>query len=214
MSSLDHQINYWDTTGTEKTFTHPVELTWLSRLGPDARILDYGCGYGRLAGLLLQEGFRDVEGVDFSPKLVDRAREQHPGARFTVLTEPPALGRPDGSVDAALLIAVLTCIPTDDGQRGLIDELRRVLRPGGLLYLSDMCLQEDERNRSRYARFAAQYGTYGVFETSDGAVCRHHRPEWLRELLAGFDVVAEREVVARTMSGNPARITQLLAARA
>ncbi|MCX4751558.1 hypothetical protein OG455_39685 [Kitasatospora sp. NBC_01287] len=108
---------------------------------------------------------------------------------------------------------LLTCIPTDEGQRELIAELRRVLRPGGLLYLGDMCLQPDDRNHARYQRFAPEYGTYGVFETGDGAVCRHHAPEWLRELLTGFDLVATREVSTETMNGNGALVTQFLAAR-
>jgi SAM-dependent methyltransferase len=116
----------------------------------------------------------------------------------------------DGSVDVVLLFAVLTCVPSDAGQRELVAELHRVLRPGGLLYLSDLCLQEDQRNRSRYQRFAAKYGTYGVFETGDGAVCRHQTPDWLHGLLADFDPVATREITVETMNGHPARATQLL----
>jgi hypothetical protein len=105
---------------------------------------------------------------------------------------------------------VLTCIPTDTGQRDLAAELRRLLRPGALLYLSDMCIQDDERNRARYARFAAKYGVYGIFETDDGAVCRHHEPGWLRELLTGFEPVVCQDISVQTMNGHPAHVTQLL----
>jgi hypothetical protein len=105
---------------------------------------------------------------------------------------------------------VLTCIPTDAGQLELVAELRRLLRPGALLYISDMFIQDDQRNRARYETFAAKYGVYGVFETGDGAVCRHHEPSWTRRLLAGFDQVASREVSVQTMNGHPAHITQLL----
>lgn len=38
--SLDRQADYWNSTGAAKTFTYPLELTWLSDLAPDARILD------------------------------------------------------------------------------------------------------------------------------------------------------------------------------
>lgn len=134
--------------------------------------------------------------------------------RFSVLDDPPSLPHADTSVDAILLFAVLTCIPGDAGQRRLVAELHRVLRRGGLIYLSDMCLQPDERNRARYRAFAARYGTYGVFETGDGAACRHHAPEWLHELLAGFDRVAERDVAASTMNGHPATVSQILVRKA
>ncbi|MGC0318621.1 class I SAM-dependent methyltransferase [Kitasatospora acidiphila] len=213
MADIDQQLEYWDTTGAVKTFTHPVAAEWLTGLDDDARVLDYGCGYGRLAGRLQELGFRRIEGVDLSPALVARAGATYPGARFSVLTDPPRLDLPGGGTDLALLFAVLTCIPTDEGQRGVVDELRRVLRPGGLLYLSDYCLQPDERNQARYDRFSAEYGSYGVFETGDGAVCRHHAPEWLRELLAGFEVVRTREIDVATMNGHPARITQWLLSR-
>lgn len=210
MVDLDNQLGYWNSTGASKTFGHPVEPSWLEGLDRQAHILDYGCGYGRLAGQLAEWGFDNVEGVDVAPNLVARARAQRPGARFTVLDAPPRLDRPDSSVDLILLFAVLTCLPSDAGQRKLVAELRRVLRPGGLLYLSDLCLQADQRNRSRYQQFAATYGSYGVFETDDGAVCRHHTADWLDDLFVDFDRVATREVSVATMNGRPARATQLL----
>ncbi|WP_431942677.1 class I SAM-dependent methyltransferase [Micromonospora marina] len=213
MTDLDNQAGYWNSTGSAKTFGHPVARQWLDGIDRRARVLDYGCGYGRLAGLLVRWGFENVEGVDVAPRLVSRAVQEQPDARFTVLTSPPHLDHPDDSVDLVLLFAVLTCIPGDAGQRELVTELGRVLRPGGLLYVSDLCLQEDDRNRSRYERFAAKYGTYGIFETDDGAVCRHHTTEWLDQLLGDFDVVASRDVAVETMNGRPARASQRLAAK-
>lgn len=213
MGALDNQLEYWNATGAAKTFGHPVEPAWLDRIDRRARILDYGCGYGRLSGLLAERGFVDVEGVDVAPNLIARARERQPSTRFAVLDDPPHLPHDDNGIDAVFLFAVLTCVPTDDGQRALVAELRRVLRPGGLLYLSDLCVQDDRRNQDRYRQFAATYGTYGVFETGDGAVCRHHTVDWLHSLVTGFDVTATREVHVDTMNGHPAVATQLLASR-
>ncbi|MFE9763492.1 class I SAM-dependent methyltransferase [Streptomyces sp. NPDC005808] len=211
MSDLDSQTDYWDAAAGTKRFTHPLHMPWLDDVSRSAEILDYGCGYGRTMNVLEQQGFGNLCGVDASPGMIAEARRVHPGMRFAVLDTPPTLALPDESVDAVLLFAVLTCIPGDDAQRRLIGELSRVLKPGGLLYLSDLLLQDDQRNRDRYASFAEQYGTYGVFRTDDGAVCRHHAHDWFSSLLAGFDSLNTRHITVSTMNGHESAGIQILA---
>lgn len=48
-----------------------------------ARILDAGCGPGRVGGRLAELGHQ-VVGVDLDPALIDAAREDHPGADWLV----------------------------------------------------------------------------------------------------------------------------------
>lgn len=214
MPGLENQRAYWDTAGAMKTFTHPIDFSWLSSLAASARIIDYGCGYGRLTGLAQQQGFTNIEGVDTSASLIERARQNHPDLTFRVLPDPPLLPYPDASIDAVLLVAVLTCIPTNHGQRRLITELGRVLRPGGVLYVSDFLLQTDPRNVARYEKHANTYGNYGIFETDDGAVCRHHNAEWLQALLLDqFVVASTREITVETMNSHSATALQILANR-
>ena len=117
----------------------------------------------------------------------------------------------DASLDAVLLFAVLTCIPCDEAQKNLLGEFKRILRPGGLLLISDYPLQSDARNLERYRQFAAELGEYGRFRLRDGALLRHHRPEWFAELLGGYRLEQSVERDALTMNGNPARILQLWA---
>lgn len=212
MKDLGTQVDYWDSVGATKTFTHPVNLTWLEGASRDARVLDYGCGYGRVMAELTEHGFTNVSGVDLSPAMISRGRQSRPDLGFEVLASPPRLAHPSGSFDVVLLFAVLTCIPDDDAQRELVAELVRVLMPGGLLYVSDVVLQEDGRNRDRYVSYAQQYGTpYGVFATGDGAVCRHHHITELRALLKEFDILEERRIDAATMNGHQSTAAQLLA---
>ena len=103
-----------------------------------------------------------------------------------------------------LLFAVLTCIPTDDGQRGVISEVSRVLRPGGLLNISDLWIQIDLRNLDRYARGHEKYGTHGVFELPEGVVLRHQEPRSFEALTAGYETVALDHMVHETMNGHQA----------
>jgi SAM-dependent methyltransferase len=144
--------------------------------------------------------------VDISAALIERGRRERPGLRFDVIGSPPAIGRPAGSFELVVLFAVLTCVPGDEDQHALIAELRRLLAPGGLLYVSDVVLRSDERNRRRY-------DARGVFATDDGAMFRHHEAEHLRSLLSGFQLQAERHVEVASMNGNPTAALQLLARR-
>lgn len=69
------QVSYWDRVAHEKRFSHPLRLDWLERhSNQQARILDYGCGYGRTLAELSQAGFQNLAGVDFSGAMLARAR--------------------------------------------------------------------------------------------------------------------------------------------
>ena len=205
LSDLDNQFEYWNTEGTQKSFQHPLNLQRISqRLLADDRILDFGCGYGRCLGELFNSGYRNLIGIDFSPAMIATARAQYPEITFQVVQSLP-IPLPAESVDGALLFSVLTCVPTDEGQRAIIKELRRVLRPGGLLYLSDLTLQTDERNLARYARDQAKYGTYGVFDLPEGVTVRHHDPGWIETLTTDFEMVVLDHIEVLTMNGNPAK---------
>jgi SAM-dependent methyltransferase len=210
MSDLDSQVAYWDAAAATKTFTHPLHPPWLDGISRHAAILDYGCGYGRTLEELKQQGYDNLTGVDISPGMLERARHLHPAMHFAALQTPPLSPYQAADFDAVLLFAVLTCVPGDAAQRRLISELDRVLKPGGTLYISDLLLQEDERNRSRYGRYANHHGSYGVFETGDGAVCRHHSREWLSTLLTGFETIDTRTIPVPTMNGHEATGIQFL----
>ena len=73
MRSLDCQVEYWNDVGSSKTFAHPPNLARLARhLSLESRILDYGCGYGRVLGVLDQQGYSDLIGVDPAPAMIAR----------------------------------------------------------------------------------------------------------------------------------------------
>jgi SAM-dependent methyltransferase len=161
---------------------------------------------------LTAAGWMNALGVDFSASMIARGRREYPGLDLRHITGLP-LDEPDGAFDAVLLFAVLTCVPDDAEQRGLIAELRRLLRPGGLLYVSDYLLQPGDRYGSRYEAGRARHGVWGVWDREDGGVFRHHSRAALGALLSGFELAAERNVDTRTLSGAAISAIQLLLRR-
>lgn len=205
MKDLDCQAEFWNRVGLAKSFHHPVNLEVLARwVDREERILDYGCGYGRVLGLLRQHGYRNLIGVDIAEAMVAEGRRRFPGIRFEQCMDPPNVELAACSAGAVLLFSVLTCVPTDEGQRAIVRETGRLLRPGGLLYISDLWLQTDARNIDRYRRARAKYATYGVFDLAEGATMRHHDRRWIDALTRDYERVALEDVEVHTMNGHRA----------
>ncbi len=98
-----------------------------------SRILDAGCGQGRVGGHLAAAG-HDVVGVDLDPVLVAAARRSHPGARWLVgdLSELdlPAQGIADG-FDAVVCAGNVMTFVAVDTRREVLRRLRLHLRGAG-----------------------------------------------------------------------------------
>jgi SAM-dependent methyltransferase len=94
-------------------------------LGPGARLLDAGCGSGRMLDELAR--FGRVTGVDLSSEAVAASRARgHEVVRAAIEAMPFA----DGAFDLVTCLDVVEHTPDD---RATLAELRRVTRPGGLL---------------------------------------------------------------------------------
>jgi SAM-dependent methyltransferase len=102
-------------------------------------VLDVGTGTGRFPkALLSEEGFAgQVWGLDISPGMLRRARDRLSlfGDRCTlILEDADALPFPDETFDAVACLETLEFTPRP---RHALDELVRVLRPGGVLLVSN-----------------------------------------------------------------------------
>lgn len=78
-----------------------------------------------------------LTGIDLSPAMLAHARSRVDSVRCAVelrTGNAQALDFPDGSFDAVVCTFSLCAVPDD---RGAIQEMRRVLKPGGSLLLAD-----------------------------------------------------------------------------
>lgn len=198
-----NQKDYWNKAAENKEFTTPFQLEAFEKYVPrDALVLDVGCGYGRTLDELHRAGWRRLIGIDFSEAMIERGCAAYPHLDLRVKRSTEKIDMPDASVDAVILFAVLTCISSNAEQERMISEIRRVLRPGGILYVNDFLLNTDERNTTRYEKFKNKYGEYGVFELPEGAVCRHHDEEHIKKLLSGFAELEYSRLTFTTMNGH------------
>jgi len=94
---------------------------------PGDRVLDAACGTGDLAIADLKRGAGKVTGLDFSPRMLERARRKDERIEW-IEGDMLALPFADGTFDAATVgFGVRNVADLEAASR----ELRRVLRPGG-----------------------------------------------------------------------------------
>lgn len=104
----------------------------LPQLAPTDRVLDVGCGDGR-ATRVLAGRCRQAVGADISQQALRAAREQSPGGQWLCASLEGELPFADSSFDVlhcCEVIEHLLDVP------GALRAMHRILRPGGLLFLS------------------------------------------------------------------------------
>jgi SAM-dependent methyltransferase len=102
------------------------------RLEETRAILDFGCGCGRVLRHWHAVAGPRVVGSDYNPELVRWCRENLPFAEADTNGDRPPLRRVDAEFDLIYAFSVFTHL-TEPAQHAWISELRRVLKPGGLL---------------------------------------------------------------------------------
>lgn len=137
LSVPEYRHGGWDLDDFMATGQDSVSwLTELARAGGVSlgdRVLDFGCGVGRMSNALAAQGFQ-VVGVDIAASMVERAESlnAHPDRLSFVAYDGDELPFPDDSFDSAVSLIVLQhCGPRE--QVGAIMQLQRVVRPGGSL---------------------------------------------------------------------------------
>ena len=147
---------------TQETVQHftrirDKSLRLLAKLNGDSttelNVADIGCGAGAQAQLWAELGHK-VFGLDVNAPLIEIARQRAESAGLSIqydIGSATELPYPDASMDVALLPELLEHVA--DWQ-GCLDEAIRILKPGGLLYLSTtnwLCPVQQEFNLPLYS---------------------------------------------------------------
>ncbi|MBS1868202.1 MAG: class I SAM-dependent methyltransferase [Actinobacteria bacterium] len=114
----------------------PVEVLLLVRYRDvlSGRVLELGCGGGRLTGYLAEIG--TVEAIDVSPAMVEYTNRRYPRTRCRQGDMRDLSAWESGSLDAIVAGANVLDVLDHAGRHAVLDELRRLLAPDGLLIFS------------------------------------------------------------------------------
>lgn len=134
------QKEIWDQTWSKNSFEelrnqlfiNPIywRLKDLAKLND--QILEAGCGFGQWVYQLSQEGY-DITGVDFAPKTIRKLKKKFKELKF-ILADVEKLPFEDNSFDVYLSFGVIEHF--EDGPQNVLREANRVLKKGGLLFLT------------------------------------------------------------------------------
>lgn len=190
----------------EIVYEHVHRYAFARGLVRGRRVLDVACGEGYGSALLAGVA-ASVIGIDIDAATITRAKASYvdrPGLVFACASGA-ALPLPDDAVDIVVSFETIEHLP-QRLQPAFVAELRRVLRPGGLLVLS-------APNRPQYSEARGYVNPFHQHEHDRAELAEllsgafpHQR--WLRQRLwLGSMIVAEGvQGVAEAMAGDAAGV--------
>lgn len=195
---------------TTREFQELLADSQNSEPGERRTLLEVGCGVGNLVFPLLEEQIKEecsgfyFYACDFSPRAVDFVRsnllydEKHIKAFQCDITTQQVHEHIDpGSLDVCTMIFVLSAIHPDKF-KDVVQNLWKVLKPGGLLLFRDYGLYDMAQLRFKPGHKIAE----NLYMRQDGTRSYYFSEQELAELLTsnGFEVLSNNYVHRRTLN--------------
>ena len=156
----------------------------LPALGPGWRVLESGCGGGRLLlPLLRSRPDLSLTGIDFSKAALLGLVDQCPRVLFQA--DVAALPFRDQSFDAVLCRHVLEHLEAE-GRKAAASELLRVVRPGGMIFFEGFSVNDARFGKGRQVEPS-------TFVRGDGISYHYFTAQEVGQLFTGAGSIDPRE---------------------
>ena len=157
----------------------------------DQRILDFGCGWGRIARLFLKDvPAGNFTGVDVDPDVIALCTATFPYGTFRAVPAVPPTDLPPAHFDLAYAYSVFSHL-NEATHLAWVRELARVLKPGGLLFATtqgrafiDFCASIRRQGRPETGWHEALARS---FPDRDAALAAYDSGRFLHEPTGGGD---------------------------
>lgn len=107
-------------------------------------LVEYGSGMGRILKAVIEAGY-PCSGIDISPTMLRHSRNLVPGVQsLHLLDGDNKCDMADGCADLVFSFAVMKRIPRLSVYEAALDEMTRILKPGGVLVLNVNCQDFDK----------------------------------------------------------------------
>lgn len=102
-------------------------------LRPNTRILDFGCGWGRVIRFFLKDVLADnLCGIDVDPEMIDLCKRFVRYGNYSVVNPMPPTEFSDESIDIVYAYSVFSHL-SEPVHIKWVEEFSRILKPGGIL---------------------------------------------------------------------------------
>ena len=137
-----------DASWSDRTVIEMEIRNIMDRLHDGDRVLDVGCANGYSTVQFASQKKVNIRGVDYIPEMIDQARQRLEGIAKKLLGtvefevgDITGLTEPSDAYDKVVVIRVIINLRDWNRQLKGLKECARVLKPGGLLLLSEATLQ-------------------------------------------------------------------------
>ena len=138
--------------------------------------------------MLKNAGYFNLIGYDTSIGMIERGKAENPDLDLQY-NESYSLPLKNGSFDAVVLAAVLTSLPTKTLRVLVLEEIKRVLKPNGILILSEFL-----RDRRR------EYDRHGCFDSKLGIRMKHFHESEISSMLQGWEIIHFKSIKAESIN--------------
>lgn len=203
MSEYDDTEEFWDGVFAQKSHGfdayEPLPYRWVEEaldwvLLPGSRVLDFGCGNGKVLLRTAAKGAAFIEGIDISSSAIESCKKNTEGLgvphEFVKGDVSTLKDIPDSDFHGGILFNVVDNL-LPEHSRELLEQFRRILKPDGRLIVK----LNDHMEQGELEEMGSKEISHGFYRESTGLYLWNLTDEEARQLLEEyFDIQEETKV--------------------